>query len=59
MLISILNKYLDIPIYLDNRTPLHGSVEFHIQRQLALFLCPSKAQQFVSKGRNVYRFRIQ
>ena len=22
MLISILNKYLDIPIYLDNRTPL-------------------------------------
>ena len=27
ILISILNKYLDIPIYLDNRTPLIQSIQ--------------------------------
>ena len=27
ILISILNKYLDIPIYLDNRTPLTMTLE--------------------------------
>ena len=29
ILISILNKYLDIPIYLDNHTPLHNMLPFH------------------------------
>ena len=30
ILISILNKYLNIPIYLDNRTPLGCSTIFYI-----------------------------
>ena len=55
ILILILNRYLDIPIYLDNCTPLmqtirdlqtyvYGSVVFHIQHILVLFLGSSKPQ---------------
>ena len=51
ILISILNKYLDISIYLDNRTPLTITIQSYVTI-ISLWLGPSTSQTLNSVGTN-------